>query len=181
MMRVLLFSGGLDSTTLLCWTLKPIDLCLIVDYGQPHRAEIEAARKICELRSMPYEVVSITFPLLPDNGLMGGHDATDAASVVSGRNAAFVALASMRGASHVMLGCNADDQSAYLDCRSDVLQGVAMACGVTVELPFVELTKREIVRVAKEMRVPIDMTISCYRGTSCGECAACKLRAKAGA
>lgn len=176
-MRVLLLSGGLDSTTLLFWSLKPIDLCLSVDYGQPHRNEIEAAQKICQLRDMPHETVSVSFDTAPDSGLLGGNDDSDAASVVPGRNSAFIALAAMRGATEVMLGCNADDHLAYVDCRKQVLLRVGAACGVSVELPFVEVTKRVIVRIAKEMRVPLEMTVSCYRGTNCGECAACVLRA----
>ena len=171
-MRVLLLSGGLDSTTLLFWSLKPIDLCLSVDYGQPHRNEIEAAQKICQLRGLPHETVSVSFDTPPDSGLLGGNDESDTASVVPGRNSAF-----MRGATEVMLGCNADDHLAYVDCREHVLVRVGVACGVSIELPFVEVTKRVIVRIAKEMRVPLEMTVSCYRGTNCGECAACVLRA----
>ena len=180
-MRVLLYSGGLDSTTLLYWTSSQVDLCLIVDYGQPHRSEIDAARAICGLRSMPCEVVEVRFASKPENGLLGGNDETAEASVVAGRNAAFVALAAMRGATSVMLGCNADDQAHYMDCRAHILRSVGIACGVSIELPFLQLTKSQIVDVAREVSVPIDMTVSCYRGTACGECAACESRAAAGA
>ena len=175
-MRILLLSGGLDSVTLLYWSLKPIDLCLSVDYGQPHLSEIDAARRVCELRGMPHEIARVTFPTPLSAGLLGGNDRTPSESVVPGRNSAFVALAAMRGARSVVLGCNADDQGAYVDCRASVLAAVGRACGVNVELPFVGVRKREIVRIAKEMRVPSELSISCYRGTGCGVCAACVLR-----
>lgn len=178
-MRILLLSGGLDSATLLYWSLDPIDLCMSVDYGQPHAAEIDAARALCELRGMPHEVATISFGSAPDNGLLGGNDETAEASVVAGRNAAFVALAAMRGATEVMLGCNADDQAHYIDCRAHILRSVGIACGVKVELPFVGMTKQKIVLVAKDLRVPLEQTMSCYRGTNCGECAACQVRAGA--
>ena len=180
-MRVLLLSGGLDSVTLLYWSMEPIDLCLSVDYGQPHEAEVEAARVLCKLRGMSHEVASVNFDYAPQNGLLGGNDETAEASVVAGRNAAFVALAAMRGATSVMLGCNADDQAHYMDCRAHILRSVGIACGVSIELPFLQLTKSQIVELARNINVPIDMTVSCYRGTLCGECAACKAREKAGA
>ena len=178
-MRILLLSGGLDSTTLLYSMNETPDLCLSVDYGQPHVREVGLAMEICATLGVPHEVSRVSFAAKPDNGLLGGHDGTASASVVRGRNAAFIALAAMRGAASVVMGCNADDQEDYIDCRTDVLKEVGKSCGVAVELPFVGLQKWEIAKVARDLGVPIDKTVSCYRGHVCCECAACVARGRA--
>lgn len=182
-MRILLLSGGLDSVTLLYRLISDDnapDLCLAVDYGQPHIRETEQARKACKSLGVPFEMVIAHFRMTPDNGLLGGHDKTAEDSVVRGRNSAFISLAAMRGATTVILGCNADDQEAYIDCRTKVLKEVGRACGVSVELPFVGMEKKEIAAAARSLKVPIGETISCYRGMLvCRECAACIARADA--
>ncbi len=182
-MRILLLSGGLDSVTLLYSLIdagKSPDMCLAVDYGQPHIRETEQARKICNSLGVPFETAVIHFRVAPDNGLLGGYDKTAEDSVVRGRNSAFISLAAMRGATTAILGCNADDQDAYIDCRTKVLKEVGRACSITVELPFVGMEKKEIAAAARALKVPIGETISCYRGMLvCRECAACVARANA--
>jgi len=180
-MRVILLSGGLDSAVALLsesfFEVGPgFDLALSVDYGQPHRSELEAARRLAARAGVDHEVVSVGFPVAPASGLLGGHDLTAADSVVPGRNVLFVALAAMRGATDVTLGCNADDQADYPDCRPDVLVMSAQVCGVSVSLPLVSLTKGEILERASDMGLAAGDTVSCYRGNQCGECAACRLR-----
>ena len=194
-MKVLLLSGGLDSTVVLFGALRelrrgacgrstaePFDLALTVDYGQPHRSEIEAATRLVSTyrdrrrSDMPHEVLSLDFPVAPDCGLLGGHDLSARASVVPGRNVLFVALAAMRGATEVVLGCNADDQADYPDCRPEVLGMAGLACGVSVSLPLLSMTKVEVVERAEVLGLDLGDTVSCYRGTNCGECAACALR-----
>ena len=188
-MKVILLSGGLDSAVALVGALRmlrrgpdgevtadPFDLALSVDYGQPHRSEIDAARRLAARAGVAHEVVSVDFPVAPDCGLLGGHDLTASASVVPGRNVLFVALAAMRGATEVVLGCNADDQEDYIDCRPEVLGMAGLACGVSVSLPLLSMTKIEIVERAEKLGIASGDTVSCYRGTDCGQCAACKLR-----
>jgi queuosine biosynthesis protein QueC len=172
-MRVLLLSGGLDSALVLA-NCGPFDLALTFDYSQPHHAEVEAARKLSRRYNVFHEVVGVTWPTVPTTGLMGGHDHTATASVVPGRNVAFVAMAAMRGASRVVLGCNKDDRLEYHDCRRENLARVAAWCGVVVEVPLQYLTKRDVVREASKIRPGLE-TVTCYRGTGCGECAACRL------
>ena len=173
-MRVLLLSGGLDSAVALL--SDRFDLALSVDYGQPHRSELDAARRLADRSRVPHEVLTVVFPVAPSCGLLGGNDLTAAESVVPGRNVLFLALAAMRGATEVTLGCNADDQAAYPDCRPEVLGTVGRACGVSVSLPLLSMTKVEIVERAENLGIDSGDTVSCYRGTNCGECAACKLR-----
>lgn len=176
-MKVLCLSGGLDSALVLY--TSQVDACLVVNYGQPHHREIRAARQLAAIRKVPLREVAITWTVTPTSGLMGGNDLTPSAAVVPGRNSTFVALAAMMGATEVLLGCNADDQGAFVDCRLDVLQEVGRACGVKVTLPLVAMSKSQVYVTALEAGVPVDLCLSCYRGKvpGCGECAACKLRA----
>jgi 7-cyano-7-deazaguanine synthase len=177
-MKVLLLSGGLDSATVLYG--DTFDACLCVDYGQPHIEEIRRARHMAYARGVPLHEASVRWhPTPPTCGLLGGHDGTAEASVVPGRNAMFVALAATLGATTVVLGCNADDQEAYIDCRLSHLRAVAAACGVAVELPLAFTPKSQVVRIAGERGAPVKLCMTCYRGVvgGCGECAACKLLA----
>ena len=171
-MRVLMLSGGLDSCTMLAFT--KYDLAISVDYGQPHLDEIEAARYFADREGLPHEVVTVSFQCSPSTGILGGNDRTAHESVMPGRNSLLVAIAAMRGATVVALGCNADDQDAYIDCRESVLSAVGSACGVRVEMPLVNHTKRQILRMGEVDPDLISKTISCYRGNpACGQCAAC--------
>ena len=182
MMRVLMLSGGIDSATVLYSSESSIDLCMSVYYGQPgHVAEIEAAPSLAASLLIPHEVATIRLGAQSSSGILGGNDETAAASVVAGRNSAFVALAAMRGATTVVLGCNGDDQEHYMDCRAHILRSVGIACGVSIELPLLQKSKKEIVIMAKAHQVPLSETVSCYRGSGCGSCAACVARSEAGA
>lgn len=170
-MRVLLLSGGLDSALILA-TRGPFDLALTFDYGQPHHAEIEAARELARRFGVPHEVITVAWPTTPTTGIMGGHDYSAGASVVPGRNVAFIAMAAMRGAKRVVLGCNRDDGYDYPDCRPKNLVHISSVCGVIVQSPLRYLTKAEVVSEAKKLRPALE-TVTCYRGGACGECAAC--------
>jgi 7-cyano-7-deazaguanine synthase in queuosine biosynthesis len=171
---MLCLSGGLDSATVLF--TQQVDECLVVNYGQPHVAEIRLARTLAGMCGVPVREVHITYSQAPTGGIMGGNDLTPSAAVVPGRNSMFVALAAMHGAAEVLLGCNADDQDAFVDCRLDNLRRVSEVCGVQVTLPLAGLTKAQVKGLAMASGVPVDLCLSCYRGSNCGECAACRLR-----
>ena len=159
--RILLLSGGLDSAVLLYRQRSRgdmPDLCLSVDYGQPHLREVGCAQEIASGIGVPHEVVRVSFDTSPDNGILGGAIETT-----------------------IILGCNLDDRRAYRDCRPEWATALGIALGVSVELPFAEMTKREIVALAREHSVPFDRTVSCYQGDLCCKprCAACVARSVA--
>jgi 7-cyano-7-deazaguanine synthase len=198
-MKVICLSGGLDSAVALLgaervmrtrWdgkkTADPFDLALTFDYGQPragHREppEVSAATTVADRAGVPHEVITIEWgEYMPETGLLGGHVDSFADSVVPGRNSLFIALAAMRGATSVTLGCNADDHADFIDCRRELLGAVGSVCGVEVLLPMVKTTKEQIVEKAKLHALHIDDTVTCYRGTGCGECASCRQLAACG-
>lgn len=175
-MRILLLSGGVDS--MVCLYRGGFDAALFVDYGQP-AALVERRRSLAFAsgRGLPWKVATVSSSAR--TGILGTFDASAVSAVVPGRNSLFVGLAAMLGASRVTLGCNADDIDAFADCRPDVLGPVAAACGVHLDLPLGGLTKRQVVALAHEIGAPFSAATSCYRGTACGQCAACILLASA--
>ena len=91
------------------------------------------------------------------------------------------------GARAIFIGANAIDFSGYPDCRPQffkafqkVIQTGTKAKRIKIEVPLLRLTKAQIVRLAIKLKVPVELTWSCYLGGEepCGVCDACRLRKK---
>jgi 7-cyano-7-deazaguanine synthase len=204
---IVLLSGGLDSATALAVARAEGYVChaLSVDYGQRHRAEIDAARRVgAALGAVEHKVIAIGLDAI------GGSALTDAAiavpeqpaegipvTYVPARNTLLLALAlgwaEVIGARDLFIGVNAVDYSGYPDCRPAFVQaferlaGVATKAGVEgasfrVHAPLIDLTKAEIIRRGAALGVDYGLTVSCYQadedGRACGRCDACRLRAQ---
>jgi len=203
-----LLSGGLDSATVLAIAHhEGHDChCLTVDYGQRHRFELEAARRVAAaLGAVSHRQVGV------DLAAIGGSALTDDVDVpkdgepgegpvpvtyVPARNTVLLALllslAEVVGARDLFLGVNAVDYSGYPDCRPAFLEAferlarVATAAGAEhgvafrVRAPLLHLSKAEIIRRGVELGVDYSLTHSCYdpdpEGVACGACDACTLR-----
>jgi 7-cyano-7-deazaguanine synthase len=188
---VVLLSGGLDSTTALAIALAQgyATYALSFDYGQRHKIEIEAARRVAKsLGAKEHRVVKI------DNTLFAGSALTDDVDVpksrsekeisagipityVPARNTIFLAhalaWAEMIPAGHIFIGVNAIDYSGYPDCRPEfiamfeMLANLGTKVGVEglrfqVHAPLIKMSKAEIVRKAQELHVDLALTHSCY-------------------
>ena len=207
---VVLLSGGLDSTTCLAWALRQgwTVEALSVDYGQRHRLELERARAIAARLGVPHRSVRVDLravggSALTDDAIAVPRDrdlsAPEAIPVtyVPARNTLLLALAlglaEVSGARVLVIGANAIDYSGYPDCRPAFLEAferlanLATRAGVEgetfrVEAPLLHLTKAGIVKLAREVGAPLELTLSCYDpgadGRSCGRCDACALRLK---
>ncbi|MBS0338594.1 MAG: 7-cyano-7-deazaguanine synthase QueC [Proteobacteria bacterium] len=203
---VVLLSGGLDSATTLAWARREgfECHCLSVDYGQRHRAELDAAARVASaLGAAAHKVLKL------DLAAIGGSALTDASiavpvggvqpgipvTYVPARNTILLSLAlgwaEVLGAQHIFVGANAVDYSGYPDCRPEYLRAFeAMANLATkaamegrrveVRAPLVDMSKAEIVRLATELGVDPALTVTCYQpdaaGRACGVCDACRLR-----
>ena len=177
--RVLL-SGGLDSAACLVWALHKWALdefdtvdAVGFDYGQPHRKELAAAVRVANALSADYW----TERLVLSGGLLDG-GTEGAATVVPDRNAAFLRAAAP-GASALVLGCTAEDQEHYPDCRPEFVEAMTAELGIPVHAPLITKTKAEVwAMVPPEVR---RLTWSCYVGGQelCGVCGACRVRALA--
>ena len=201
---VVLLSGGLDSSTVLYYAkAKGYDThCLIFDYGQRHRKEILAAKRIAALSKSPFHLVKIGLPWkgsslldnkinLPHGGKLDGENIPT--TYVPARNIIFLSFAASFAeaiaAKHIFIGANAVDYSGYPDCRpkfiksfqSMLAQGLKTGVEghtIKVETPLIHLSKARIIKLAEKLQVPLELTWSCYQGKQkpCGICDSCRLR-----
>lgn len=182
---ILLLSGGLDSTMLLHESIEQgMNVhSLIMLYGQRHIKETTLARRHCQSLGVKYTEIE----LHKINGLFKRSALTDGDGtiVVPNRNAVFLHIAAGIAASQnierVLIGCNRDDQADFPDCTwsfIEAMNATLKAAKVEVEIcaPYIGLTKRQIVMRAREKGWPYHDTLSCYEGTECGKCDACKKR-----
>jgi 7-cyano-7-deazaguanine synthase len=177
---------------------------LTIDYGQRHRIELKAARRIAadltdrhvvlplDLRQFGGSALTADVAV-PKDGLGEGIPVT----YVPARNTIFLSLAlglaEASGARDIFIGVNALDYSGYPDCRPDFIaqfQALATAAtkaGVegdafTIHAPLQHLTKAEIAQEARRLGLDAGLSHSCYDplpdGRHCGACDACRLRAK---
>lgn len=206
MMRsVVLLSGGLDSATALAIARARGDECytLAFDYGQRHRAELDAARRVSKALGAAAHR-ELTLPI----GELGGSALTDRSiavpeqptagipvTYVPARNTVFLSLAlawaEVLDAGRIVIGVNAVDYSGYPDCRPEFIAAferlarLATKRGVeggeiAIDAPLVTLSKADIVRRGTELGVDYALTVSCYQaddqGRACGRCDSCRLR-----
>lgn len=171
MSKLLLLSGGLDST-LIAYTDPDIRLCIGVDYGQPHAIELEKADATAERLDLPFYVIHLpTIPKVND-------------VVFAGRNAVLLSVAAsvaqVEGLTSVVIGCNRSDAERFPDCRPefiDAMNSAFKSYGITVETPLISMSKSEVVIAAREAGVEENMTLTCYapvNGKPCGVCYSCK-------
>ena len=204
---VVLLSGGLDSaTTLYIARRRHRCRCLILDYGQRHRKEVQAARRIARAAGCPATLLKIRLPwggsALTDRRIsvpMGRSDREIGRGIpptyVPARNTLFLSyalsFAEGIGASSVFIGANAVDFSGYPDCRPAFFrafnrlarQGTrvgAQGRSIRVAAPLIRKSKAQIIRTGTRLGVPYQKTWSCYLGNAkpCGRCDSCLLRAK---
>ncbi|MFH1338366.1 MAG: 7-cyano-7-deazaguanine synthase QueC [Candidatus Omnitrophota bacterium] len=206
---IVLLSGGLDSAVTLYFAKKQnyACRCLIFDYGQRHKREIESAKKIAGAADCPYRILRTRFPwkgssLLDKSRRIClkakqpvGKTANIPATYVPGRNIIFLSFAlsfaEKIGAEAIFIGANAVDFSGYPDCRPEFYRAFSrvIATGtkagvkgeeIKIKTPLIRRTKAQIIRLGVQLAVPFELTWSCYRGGSrpCGNCDSCYFRAK---
>ncbi|MGE5215073.1 MAG: 7-cyano-7-deazaguanine synthase QueC [Nitrospirota bacterium] len=200
---VVLLSGGLDSTTTLAIAIAEgyETHALSFEYGQRHKIETDAARRIAvSLGAKDHRVATI------DLRVFGGSALTDKIAVpkerseteiahgipvtyVPARNTIFLAYAlawaEVLNASDIFIGVNAIDYSGYPDCRPEFIEAfeklakLATKAGVEggrfrIHTPLIKLSKADIIRKATELGVDLSLTHSCYDPTPEGQaCGEC--------
>ncbi|MBQ4178406.1 MAG: 7-cyano-7-deazaguanine synthase QueC [Elusimicrobia bacterium] len=197
---IILFSSGLDSTTVLYYAMsKGYDChCLIFDYGQKHSKEVDNAKKFAKSLKLNYHVVKTSIPwdtssLINKNKKIPEHKQIKEGFVpstyVPGRNTIFlsyaISYAETIKAKKIFLGINAVDFSSYPDCTPQYLKSMqqvmkALNNGIEICAPIEKYSKAQIIKLGTKLKVPYEKTWSCYNGKNkpCGKCDSCKLRAK---
>ncbi|RJP27628.1 MAG: 7-cyano-7-deazaguanine synthase QueC [Candidatus Omnitrophota bacterium] len=206
---VVLLSGGLDSaTTLYIARRQGFEcFCLIFDYGQRHKKEINSAKMIaascgCKLRlikiSLPWKGSSLIDKgvSIPLGRLSGTKEAKQIPSTyVPGRNIIFLSFAlsfaEVIGASAIFIGAHSQDYSGYPDCRPQFYRDFKKVISsgtkagvegrrIDIRTPLILKNKAQIINMGKKLRVPFQLSWSCYYGglKPCGKCDSCHFREK---
>jgi len=202
---VVLVSGGIDSATTLgfCIEEQYEAYALSFDYGQRHRVELQAAKRVTaslgvhehrtaviDLRLFGGSALTDQLPV-PKNGIGKGVPIT----YVPARNTIFLsyglAWAEVLGAADIFIGVNAIDYSGYPDCRPafiaafEKLAALATKAGVDgtkfrVHSPLLAMSKAQIIRKGIEFGIDFSLTHSCYDPSpellACGLCDSCRIR-----
>jgi 7-cyano-7-deazaguanine synthase len=205
---IILLSGGLDSTTCLAvakqQNYSPL-YSMSFDYGQRHRNELEAAKKISRAHGVTeHRVIKINLrqfghsALTADIAVPKDRDESQMSAeipitYVPARNTIFLsyalAWAEVLECDHVFIGVNALDYSGYPDCRPNFIESFQQTGRLgtkrnhfTIHAPLIHLSKSQIIQRGIELAVDYSMTHSCYdpdaSGRACGRCDSCLLRRK---
>jgi 7-cyano-7-deazaguanine synthase len=203
---LVVLSGGQDSTTCLYWAIDRFgraDVSSITfDYGQRHRIELDCARQVAATAGVTNVCLPIdTFAALGGDALtdtdIAVSDKSDVESelpltFVAGRNLIFLTFAAAyayrHAVRHLVTGVAQTDYSGYPDCREDTISALqkAITLGmdreITIHTPLMHRSKKQTVELAVRLGAleAMAMTHTCYNGRRppCGECQACRLRAK---
>jgi 7-cyano-7-deazaguanine synthase len=189
---VVLLSGGLDSaTTAAIAKQEGYEVyALSVDYGQRHRFELDAARRVAEsLGARQHVVLPVGLAQWGGSALTGSIEVPKdrplgemaegiPITYVPARNTVFLSLAlayaEVTGAADIFIGVNAIDYSGYPDCRPEFiaafqqLANLATKAGVegrlrfTIHTPLIKMTKAQIIRQGAQLGVDFRLTHSCY-------------------
>ena len=200
---IIIFSGGLDSTTLLYWlrNKKYKIYALSFDYGQRHLKEIQMAKAICQKLEILQEIIKLDIQkLISNSALMDKNQElpkehytheNQKITVVANRNMVMlslaVAYAENLGIKEVYYAAHKNDEAIYPDCRKRFVEQLSKASQlgtynkVKIKAPFVKKYKWELVKLGNRLKVPFEKTWSCYNGKekACGKCGTCVERLEA--
>ena len=214
MKAMVLFSGGVDSTTCLGIAVDKYGaenvVALSIAYGQKHTKEIECSQKIAQHYGVEHlyldlgkifqysncSLLSHSDQEIPTESYAEQIEKTHGAPVstyVPFRNGLFLSsaasIALSNGCEVIYYGAHSDDAAgnAYPDCsdafNKAINEAIYIGSGnqLKVEAPFIGLTKAQVVKKGLELKVPYELTWSCYMGEDkpCGVCGTCIDRAKA--
>lgn len=199
---VIIYSGGLDSTTLLYEEKDTIALAVSFNYGSNHNErEIACARHHCCLLGIEHIVVDLAFiknhfssslisgaDAIPDGDY---NDGNMRSTVVPFRNGIMLAvacgMAESRGLKRVLIANHGGDHAIYPDCRNGFINAMDKAmqegtyANVSLYAPYTNISKEDIVRRGAALGIDYAKTYSCYKGGErhCGTCGTCSERKEA--
>jgi 7-cyano-7-deazaguanine synthase len=191
---LVLFSGGIDSTTALYWALreKKNVSALSFDYGQRHKLEIQLSRKITDDLGIPHKILKVNLKQI------GGSSLTDSSlplpqvrqpedieeglpsTYVPFRNGIFLALsaawAEVNEINEIVCGFNVIDSPNYPDTRISFVEAMEKAVNagtkaafggekIRILAPFLNLQKSEIIKKGLAWGADYSYSVSCYRGS----------------
>ena len=214
MKALILFSGGIDSTTCLAMAIEKYGkenvIALSTLYGQKHTKELKAARDIAKYYNVELLEIDLTKIFAYSSCSLLAHsdkkiphssyanqlkeaEGETVSTYIPFRNGLFLSVAASIALSKdcdvILYGAHGDDAAgnAYPDCSKEFNDAINLAIyegsgkKLKVEAPFVDMHKKDIVKIGLNLKVPYELTWSCYEGKefSCGECGTCIDRERA--
>jgi 7-cyano-7-deazaguanine synthase len=200
---VVIFSGGMDSFTVLNMAVKDgyEVYALSFDYGQRHSKELDYASRACKTLGVAHKIIDISAineliggsSLTSDIDIPEGHYAEESmkSTVVPNRNMILLSMAVgyavSLNANKVYYGAHSGDHDIYPDCRPEFVERMNDVCAIAnyekVEIvsPFLYQSKIDILTAGLNMGLDYSLTWTCYNGRdkACGKCGACQERLEA--
>lgn len=197
---IVLLSGGLDSLVSLGLKRNELNvsLALTFDYGQKSaQQEIDASKKICEYYGIEHEVIKLDWlknitqtSLVSDDKIPTGDALNDGnqsmKSVwVPNRNGLFLNIAGSYadsyGYDYVLIGANKEEAQTFSDNTQEFIDAInkefeySTQNAPKVVAPLINYIKNDIVMLALDSGIPLELTRSCYQGGAkhCGICESC--------
>lgn len=203
---VILLSGGLDSLVTLGYSIKHtnynVELALTFDYGQKAlENEINTSKKICEYYNIKHKVIrldwlkEITKTALVSNEEVPAENFSTLDSCnavwVPNRNALFLNIAACfcdsNGFDYILYGANKEEAGTFSDNTEEFRAQITKLFETSthqqpkVVAPLINYYKDDIVRIAVEDSIPLELVRSCYNSGErhCGKCESCHYLKKA--
>ncbi len=193
-MKLLLLSGGLDSTILFYDLISKNErlACMWINYGQRNaEAELRAVSELCKKNSIKLRCVQVPQIFYGVDSTLVNTAAphTIETDFLPNRNGVLLNIAAAHCKERTTLLMAAHKSgSAYPDCQKVFYNRISKAiyystnCLVDVDAPYIHMTKKQIVRRAWDLALSksdIEQTVSCYEGNNCNKCPACIARRRA--
>lgn len=201
---VVLFSGGMDSTTVVAYAQHEgyAVHALSFNYGQRHASELEAAIRTAQLLGVAqHKIIPLSTEVFAGSALTDSkiavpdveqrkHEKNIPITYVPGRNILFLSYAlsyaESVGATDIFIGASAIDYSNYPDCRPAFFEayqhmanvgtkrGVELG-DVRIHTPLLNLSKAQTIALGVSLGVDYSQTVSCYNANAQGEaCGSCE-------
>lgn len=195
---IILLSGGLDSVVSLglCYNEYNVKLALTFDYGQKSAGqEIQASKNIANYYGIKHQVITLEWlkditktALVSDKDIPHGIDNPEASAKavwVPNRNGLFLNIAGCYADSenytHIILGANKEEGQTFPDNTQEFADRINAEFEYSTQnkpkilVPLINYDKNDIVKLALENNLPLELIRSCYKGGEkhCGECESC--------
>jgi 7-cyano-7-deazaguanine synthase len=199
MRALVLLSGGIDSATALYWTKQETDdiYSMNMVYSQAYDSEAEASKKLAAAARVK-EHLNVYLPFFKDieTRYHPPPSPTVSPAYVPARNIVFygaaAAYAESIGATSIVFGSNGDDARELPDAQPQFvrLMNELITIGtrsgregsaVRIVNPLIDYDKVAVLKLALKLKVPLELTWSCYQDAPnpCGTCRGCRTRLKA--
>ncbi|MDQ3807831.1 MAG: 7-cyano-7-deazaguanine synthase QueC [Thermoproteota archaeon] len=202
---LVMLSGGLDSATCIYWAKEKYSEVIAITFNYFDRLAQEKCASAQLVRAAGINsMIEIDLPFVKEAGnssyyrgrLKGDpHSNTQESSYVPARNMIFYSIgahyAEYLGAKWIIGGHNLHDSKFFKDASKKFIDKInilfkegCLLCSdqsYQILLPLSRMNRKQIIRLAIKLKVPLGLTWSCHReGTvHCGSCYACRQRLEA--